>query len=365
MADLADEDPPVLLDRASRATRGKRITKLLEDEVEQDEVFWNQDALKEDEEDDNYEEEQDAGDEFDSDFGEDESEPDDEPEKEVRERLPIKKRLIFPGKTMKKINAKKKKKVVPKLEDDSKTDKYSDQQSPSKQADIPDELETGEKIIRKSTRTSVIVRQAEREAIRAEKEATMKVPVIKKKKEGEEKRMTQEEMLLEAAETEIINLRNLERVLAREEEVKKKAVVHKAVYEGPTIRFCSRDGESRLEFINGASFGSELCTTSAPYPEKSICAVTGLPAKYRDPKTGLPYATKEAFKIIRESFLKEEADRKRPNLANMGELFESITGEYSTPKKRRIEARSPSISSDQRHGGRFRRIPALDLLDED
>jgi hypothetical protein len=51
-----------------------RITKLLEDEVEQDEVFWNQDALKEDEEDDNYEEEQDAGDEFDSDFGEDVSE---------------------------------------------------------------------------------------------------------------------------------------------------------------------------------------------------------------------------------------------------------------------------------------------------
>jgi len=75
-------------------------------------------------------------------------------------------------------------------------------------------------------------------------------------------------------------LRNLERVLAREEEVKKKAVVHKDTYEGPTIRFFSRDGESRLEFINGASFGSELCTTSAPYPEKSVCVVTGLPAKY-------------------------------------------------------------------------------------
>ncbi|XP_006659017.1 SWR1 complex subunit 2 [Oryza brachyantha] len=363
MADSADDEPLVLLDRASRATRGKRITKLLEDEAEQDDVFWNQDALKEEENDDNYEEEQDAGDEFDSDFGEDESEPDDdEPEKEVRERLPIKKRLIFPGKTMKKTNVKKKKKVVPKLEDDSKTDKSSDQQSPSKQADVPDELET-EKTIRKSTRTSVIVRQAEREAIRAEKEATMK-PIIKKKKEGEEKRMTQEEMLLEAAETEIINIRNLERVLAREEEVKKKAVVHKAVYEGPTIRFCSRDGESHLEFINGALFGSELCTTSAPYPEKPICAVTGLPAKYRDPKTGLPYATMEAFKIIRESFLKE-VDKKRPNMANMGELFESITGEYSTPKKRRIEARSPSISADHRHEGRFRRIPALDMLDED
>jgi hypothetical protein len=41
---------------------------------------------------------------------------------------------------------------------------------------------------------------------------------------------------------EIVNLRNLERVLAREEEVKKKAVVHKDTYDGPTIRFFSRDG---------------------------------------------------------------------------------------------------------------------------
>jgi len=334
-----------------------RITKLLEDEIEQDEVFWNQDALKDEENDDNYEEEQDAGDEFDSDFDRVESEPDDEPEKEERERLPIKKRLMFPGKTLRKTNAKKKK-VIPKLEDDTKADKPS----ASTQADVPDELET-EKTIRKSTRTSVIVRQAEREAIRAEKEATVKP--IKKKKEGEEKRMTQEEMLLEAAETEIMNLRNLERVLAREEEVKKKAVVHKDTYEGPTIRFFSRDGESRLEFINGASFGSELCTTSAPYPEKSVCVVTGLPAKYRDPKTGLPYATMEAFKIIRERFLKEEADRKRPNMANMGELFESIAGEHSAPKKRRVEVRSPSISGGLRHGGRFRRIPALDMVDED
>ena len=29
------------------------------------------------------------------------------------------------------------------------------------------------------------------------------------------------------------------------------------------------------------------------------CAVTGLPAKYRDPVTGAPYATVEAFKTLR------------------------------------------------------------------
>lgn len=45
---------------------------------------------------------------------------------------------------------------------------------------------------------------------------------------------------------EIMNLRNLERVLAREEEVKKRAVVHKAVYNGPQIRYISRNGKLLL-----------------------------------------------------------------------------------------------------------------------
>lgn len=30
------------------------------------------------------------------------------------------------------------------------------------------------------------------------------------------------------------------------------------------------------------------------------CAVTRLPARYRDPLTGLPYANLEAFKVLRE-----------------------------------------------------------------
>jgi vacuolar protein sorting-associated protein 72 len=30
-----------------------------------------------------------------------------------------------------------------------------------------------------------------------------------------------------------------------------------------------------------------------------VCAITGLPAKYRDPLTGLPYATAAAFKKLR------------------------------------------------------------------
>lgn len=42
---------------------------------------------------------------------------------------------------------------------------------------------------------------------------------------------------------EIMNLRNLEKVLAREEEVKKRAIVHKTVYSGPQTRYLSKDGK--------------------------------------------------------------------------------------------------------------------------
>ncbi|KAI7831398.1 YL1 nuclear protein-domain-containing protein [Gamsiella multidivaricata] len=35
------------------------------------------------------------------------------------------------------------------------------------------------------------------------------------------------------------------------------------------------------------------------YPDrKPICLITGLPAKYKDPKTGIPYANKEAYRIL-------------------------------------------------------------------
>lgn len=40
-----------------------------------------------------------------------------------------------------------------------------------------------------------------------------------------------------------MNLRNLERMLAREEEVKKRAVVHKEVYSGPQIRYTYKNGK--------------------------------------------------------------------------------------------------------------------------
>lgn len=267
-------------------------------------------------------------------------------------RTRTKKRLIYPGKPSAK-KKKKKKNLTKSEKEPQENEAATDPSTPSEHHDAHDDTEA-ERTIRKSTRTAVIVKQAEREAIRAALQATTKP--VKRKKEGEEKRMTQEEMLLEAAQTEVMNLRNLERVLAREEEVKKKAIVHKAVYNGPQIRYISTNGSSYLEFLNGASFNSQISTTSPPYPQKAVCAVTGLPARYRDPKTGLPYATKEAFKIIRERFA-EESSRARDE-KRMDELSQAISGQGFISKRKRStipNSRKPSYS---RVFARFRKFPA-------
>ncbi|KAF8396382.1 hypothetical protein HHK36_017999 [Tetracentron sinense] len=358
----SNEEEPVILERSSRITRGKRMTKLLDDEVEEDEQFWNQDALKEDENDIIYEAEVEIADEFDSDFDEDEPELDEEVDNDADHRERKRKRLIYPGKPVTK--KKNKKKVLSKLESVPNDEKASHEQQSNlhEHQDVPDDLE-GERIVRKSTRTSVIVRQVERD-IRAALQAAIKKQPIKRRKEGEEKRMTQEEMLLEAAQTEIVNLRNLERVLAREEEVKKRAVVHKVVYSGPQIRYSSKNGklflsQSFLEFSKGLSFQSELCTTPVPYPQKAVCAITGLPAKYRDPKTGKPYATKEAFKILRKCFSDENNKVKKEK--DMGVLFDSISGQGFLVRQKRSVISNASETSYLRYWARFRRIPALEI----
>ncbi|CAN8242217.1 unnamed protein product [Cochlearia groenlandica] len=120
-------------------------------------------------------------------------------------------------------------KVVSKLEDDPEDEKPCDEELEDMEQDEKEhneEAQEDEKVIRKSTRTSLW---------RVEFVFVLIQP-IQRKKVGEEKRMSQAEMFLEAAQIDIMNLRNLERVLAREEEVKKKAIVHKAVYKGPQIQ---------------------------------------------------------------------------------------------------------------------------------
>lgn len=57
-------------------------------------------------------------------------------------------------------------------------------------------------------------------------------------------------------------------------------------------------------------------------PKQETCAITGLPAKYRDPLTNTPYANGEAFKIIRERFFHREEDKLFIRLQVINDLAE-------------------------------------------
>ncbi|CAI5944007.1 unnamed protein product [Closterium sp. NIES-64] len=81
--------------------------------------------------------------------------------------------------------------------------------------------------------------------------------------------------------TEILNREALAVMLAREEEVKRKAVVEKAIFGGPQIRFHSKDGKNTLEFTKVAAVPPEINAKAPSYPAKPTCVITGLPANPR------------------------------------------------------------------------------------
>lgn len=53
-------------------------------------------------------------------------------------------------------------------------------------------------------------------------------------------------------------------------------------------------------------------------PQSQYCAVTGLPARYLDPITLLPYANRKAFKIIRDAYEQQilSVDKKDASLTS-------------------------------------------------
>ena len=145
-------------------------------------------------------------------------------------------------------------------------------------------------------------------------------------------RLTQEQLLAEARQTELENLASLDAYTKLEAE-KKTFKQKRRVLEGPIIRYCSVsmpdvsvvDGahtggesvtmESRctrnfVTFTDTNSFPDQYFPRRRPVrPKRLYCPVTGLPAKYMDPLTNTPYATSHAFRILRNQFVKEGEER--------------------------------------------------------
>ena len=294
----------------ARSTRGKRINNLLEEDDSDDESFWNQEAWQEEMQDDDYESEEEEEDVIDSDFHDSESEEDDA---EVVVREDKKRKAMKPPgskKPLPKISTKKAKPPPSPSEaglKEAMSPRLREALSPRLRAratGIPAPIPAQPRAMRRSTQQRTA--EALREQAVKEKERIAREKRLKKRPKVEEKVLTQVEMLEEAAQTEIENIASLQKMIAREEETKAKAMGTKKAYVGPLIKYRSfrQDDEARVTLtLRHMKLPPHMEPQRAPIPpQKPLCVITGLVAKWRDPKTGLPYANLNAFKELRKRY---------------------------------------------------------------
>lgn len=282
--------------------------KLLQEEEEDgDTDFYKQDFWAEGEDDEYADaDDEDGGDSFDSDFGDStESDSDDEDgnaaEKAASKREPGSKRSVYKDPKMK---AAGEKRMVGRGAASAAAARAAS--SHKKRPRVCGEVSVAPTFqrgaLRNSTKDASAVAVEKRKV--AQEMAAQRSERIAREGRGkgvELRRLTQEDILAEARQTEIINRASLEAMLRVEEE-KRRVVTRDRTTDGPTVRFRSvRDGEAvqnTITFIN-CELPAELGVPAPPPPAPMRCAVTGLPAKYFDPGTNCPYATLDAFRMLR------------------------------------------------------------------
>eukprot|EP00026_Physarum_polycephalum_P009124 Phypoly_transcript_09236.p1 GENE.Phypoly_transcript_09236~~Phypoly_transcript_09236.p1 ORF type:complete len:369 (+),score=113.18 Phypoly_transcript_09236:131-1237(+) len=343
----------------SRSTRGKRMNALVGDDALVDEEFWKMDMFKEDEEDDEYKSEAEEEDIIDADFDNPE-EAESEEEVEVAKEKKEKKRMAYvdpkakKGPKRRKIQDKAKaldaellkgpesdvevimdeepneekgeapkaepkkgrggrRKKTPKALEIPEGEEGADAASPPS---TPGSVPNTPKSTRKSTRAVAIQRAEQREKEREETEkkrsqrSRKRSPVVVR-------RITQEELLEEAKMTEIYNTESLKYILSMEEE--KKKIKEAPTIVGPAIKYYSKDGKTCVCFDE---LPDVLASAPPTPPSREICPITGLPAKYKDPKTGICYANLDAFKTLRTKLLQQEEAETNLKIAQLTALLQ-------------------------------------------
>jgi len=223
----------------------------------------------------------------------------------------------------------------------------------------------GRKSVRKATVDSTL-QTAKKEAAdssrRAKLAAQAKPKVVYRLK-------TQEEQLADCAATERENIASLE-YLQRVEEEKKKELAPKPKPIGPRVRLESKRvpgtdrAEVRLTFTNGqlpeifsspaldpavAAAAAAASPSSSPASSAAAtgsakglpCVVTGLPARYLDPRTQLPYANAAAFAALRAKSPVQVAQLQAALAQRMG----TVASGAGTGSRRALAPAPPSAAA--------------------
>ncbi|KAI7902834.1 YL1 nuclear protein-domain-containing protein [Cokeromyces recurvatus] len=320
-------------ERQRRPNAGSRMQALLNQEVEMEELFEHEENEEEDEEFISKVEEEEE-DKLDSDFDLESSEGEQEYVEEGKQmdkalaqaerktrRTTIFKPPVSTGNTVKKSTETKKRKLKNTIPEEERSTRYS------------------------SRKNTVLNRILVEDQIREYKRKKALQP---KKDKPVVNKLTQEELLAEAAITEEKNKNSLlewqQKEAERKENAKKK---DKKEITGPFVRYYSFKeslpqqeqsedlnenewmGRNLISFVSEknedvtqshlSSLDKDMTDldksleymdlieelngwlTKAPKPSKPVlCLVTGNHAKYRDPRTNVPYSNREAYNIIQD-----------------------------------------------------------------
>ncbi|CAH3144564.1 unnamed protein product [Pocillopora meandrina] len=321
---MADKVESLIVGRETRRNAGNLMSKLIADEQEVDDFYKTAfGGFEEESGDEKYSTEEEEADVVDSDFSVSETDEviddqgDDEP---VKKR---KKQFIKPYKAPKKDTAPSK-----------ATNKEPEVKKRKSFEDAPREG------VRKSTRALTVERaEATKNRFKLEKEKKNLLKKKQPKKFLDMRRLTQEELLAEAKITEEENVASLQAYQQLEAD-KKKTKIQKVALKGPIIRFHSlsmpvvevseplvkvddnEDEEVNVDstkrccrnfliFTDAKNFPSAYFPTKKlKVPHRTYCPVTGSPARYQDPVTGLPFANAQAFRCIRERYAMQAEEMK-------------------------------------------------------
>ena len=304
--------PPERRAPSGRAGRGNRMQRLIaeeedeEAEDEADKAFYDQGFWADEEADDDFDgdaDDEEGRDSFDSDFGEStSSEDDDDDDEDKPKKAPAaRKKSVYKDPKL----AHKKGEGPSSSSGPAPPKKPSHKKRPRADGDritILPPAERSKSSFRSSTQQSTAAAEEHRRRLEAAAKARAERAQAEGAKRGVELvRLTQEEILAEAMQTEIINKASLERMLRIEEE-KRREVVRERTSDGPRVKFASkRNGDAVINTVSFVDTPVPSCIDgiAPPPPPPQRCAVTGLPAKYRDPQTGCAYANLDAFKQLR------------------------------------------------------------------
>lgn len=312
MGDESDDSdeivkPPERRAPSGRASKGNRMQRLIAEEVDEletedtaDKDFYEQGFWADEDEDDDFAadaDDEEARDSFDSDFGDstESSSDDDDEEDKAKKKAPKKKSVYKDPKIARKKGEEGEGSAAP-------AKKPSHKKRPRPEGEVLHVEARSRTSLRASTQEASQTADETRKRLDQEAKARAERAREMGKKRGVElRRLTQAEILAEAAQTEIINRASLERMLRLEED-KRRVIVRERNTDGPRVRFVSkRNGESvrnTVTFVE-TPVPAAIDGIAPPYPVAQRCAVTGYPAKYIDPSTGSAYATLEAFRILR------------------------------------------------------------------